>query len=179
MKKFVVIFLLLFCILIFSCDNENSNISQNAGANNQDNNNQGNDNQNGGNKGNEIPENGNNEEIVLKNPMDLIKGTIWYADRGSIFIQFSNTNISFRNNQNYGNMGGNLNGIVTHGSFRISSYDGETMIVLDYDNKEVSFSVVITDNKMVVERLGSIRWTAPPYQPRFFGQWNGTYTKGE
>ena len=164
-KIFVTI--ITFCLLLIGCDDDSNNISLSS----QDNNSQGN-----GNNGNEQnPNNGNN------NGINLLKGTIWYANTGSLIIEIPNNPniILFKNNQNYGSIGGNLNGIVTHGNFIISSYNGEIFKLLDYDGKEVLFTLIITDNKMTVSGLNAIKWTAPPYDPRNFNQWNGTYTKGE
>jgi len=128
---------------------------------------------------NENSNNNGNENNSVNDQIRLLKGTIWYKDRSSIFIEFPGNYILLRNHQNYGSIGGNLNGDVTHGSFSISSYDGETIKILDYDNKEVAFTVIISENKMTVDNLNAIKWTAPPYHPRDFRQWNGTYTKGE
>jgi len=120
-----------------------------------------------------------NENNPVKDQGQLLKGTIWYKNNSNIFIEFLDNYILLRNRQNFGNIGGNLNGVVTHGSFPISSYDGETIKILDYDRKEVAFTIIISENKMTVEKLNAIKWTAPPYEPRSFRQWNGKYTKGE
>jgi len=119
-----------------------------------------------------------NEINVENEQMLLLNGTWWKDNSSSIFIEFSGNYILFRNRQNYGSIGGNLNGDVTHGGFQISSYDGNTMKILDYDNKEVAFTLIISENKMTVDRLNAIKWTAPPYEPRYFASWNGTYAKG-
>jgi len=183
MKNIILILLVVLCVLIIGCDNDISKVSLSS----QNENNQGNDNDQGkgnnGNKGNEGNK-ANGPYIINDNPtvetdkINLLKGTIWYANNSSLIIEISSNYISFKNNQNYGNMGGNLNGIVTHGSFRISSYNGEIFKLLDYDEKEISFTLIITDNKINVNGLNAIKWTAPPYQPRSFNQWNGNYTKG-
>jgi hypothetical protein len=127
-----------------------------------------------------ITENNGEEDVFDDNPMLSLKGTIWYADEGSLFIEFPNNHlILFRNYQNFGSIGGNLNGNVTLGNFRLSSYDGETMKLLDYDNLEVAFSVIVSENKMAIDGLNAIKWTAPPYQRRDYRSYNRTYTKGE
>jgi hypothetical protein len=53
------------------------------------------------------------------------------------------------------------------------------MKLLDYDNLEVAFSVIVSENKMTVDGLNAIKWTAPPYERRDFRSYNRTYTKGE
>jgi hypothetical protein len=172
LKIFFIIF--VFSFLFIGCDNDILN------KENTDTTNNGNEssNNNGNETTNETPNNGNGNNSV-NDKMHLIKGTIWYKDNSSLFIEFSNNNVLFRNYQNYGSMGGNLNGNVTHGNFRISSYDGETLKLLDYDNKEIAITIIIFENKMTVDKLNAIKWTAPPFEPRFFGQWNGTYSKEE
>ena len=162
MKKYCVLF--AFCFFVIGCDNDLSNVG---------NSNTGNENQITG----ENPNDGNENTVV--NYLHLLRGTIWNADRGSHFIEFSGNQILFRNRQNFGSIGGNLNTTVTHGNFRLSSFDGETMKLLDFDNNVVEFTVIIDEDRMTVTRLNAIRWTAPPFQPRFFGQWNGTYTRAE
>ena len=185
LKIFFIIF--VFSFPFIGCDkdilsNENSHITNNG---NENLNNNGNKTENethnnsGNETANEIPNNNENENNIVNDQLHLLKGTIWYKDNSSVFIEFSNNSVLFRNYQYYGSMGGNLNGNVTHGNFRISSYDGETLKLLDYDNKEVAFTIIISENKMLVDKLNAIKWTAPPIEPRFFGQWNGTYTKGE
>jgi hypothetical protein len=136
---------------------------------------------NNGNEGNTNNEN-ESEGNIVNNHFHLLKGTIWYADNGSLFIEFPDNHLNlilFRNYQYFGNIGGNLNGNVTLGNFRLSSYDGETMKLLDYDNLEVVFTVIISENKMTVNGLNAIKWTAPPFQRRDFRSYNQTYTKGE
>jgi hypothetical protein len=136
---------------------------------------------NGNDTTNETPNNEDGNNFV-NDQMHLLKGTIWYADSGSLFIEFPDNHLNlilFRNNQNFGSIGGNLNGIVTLGNFRLSSYDGETMKLLDYDNLEVAFAVVISENKLTVSGLDAIKWTAPPYERRDFRSFNRTYTKDE
>jgi hypothetical protein len=158
--------MLILCFLVIGCNNDlldddNKNITNDETSDN------------------ETLDNGS-EDIVDDDPLNLLKGTIWYADRGSLFIEFPNNHlILFRNHQNYGNIGGNLNGDVTLGNFRLSSYDGETMRLLNYDNLEVAFSVIVSENKMVIHGLGAIKCNPPPFQPRDFRSYNQTFTKGE
>jgi len=89
--------------------------------------------------------------------------------------------ILFRYNQYFGPNAGNLNGIVTYGNFRISSYDGETLKLLDATNNEVAFKVRISENEMVIEELNAIKWVVvnwhPDYPPRDYRPWNGTYRR--
>ncbi|GHT80861.1 hypothetical protein FACS1894130_12490 [Spirochaetia bacterium] len=165
LKTFFIMF--IFGLLLIGCDNDVPNIGNNN-INNQDVN---------------TDDNGNTgDEIIENDKINSLKGTIWYADGGSLFIEFPDNHLNlilFRNYQNYGSIGGNLNGNVTLGNFRLSSYDGETMKLLDYDNLEVAFSVIISENKMTVDGLNAIKWTAPPFERRDFRNYNQTYTKGE
>ena len=179
MKNIVVIILLVFCTLLIGCnkdilDNENINIITNG---NEDSNN------NGNKTTNETPNNVNgNNDIVVNNSINLIKGTIWYADKGNLFIEFPNNHLNqilFKNYQYFGSMGGNLNGNVTLGNFRLSSYDGETMKLLDYNNSEIAFTVIVSENKMTVDKLNAIKLFPDPYQKRDFRSYNQTYTKSE
>lgn len=119
--------------------------------------------------------------ILTGDQINLLKGTTWLADSGSLFIEFPNgySKILFKNNQNYGMAGGNLNGNVTLGNFRLSSYDGETMKLLDYDNSEVAFSVIISESKMTVDGLSAIQRFQAPYERKDFQDYNRTYTKKE
>lgn len=153
-KLIITMILILFLTMVIGCSDDITNDALRINNNNQ-----------------------GNDEIIDNNPVNLPKGTIWYA--GSYFVEFSGNNwILLRISQNYGSIGGSLNGDVTYGSFLISSYDGETLKILDYDKKEVSFTVIIDNNIMTISGLNAIKWTAPPYEPRFFGSWNKTYTKG-
>ena len=170
LKLFSIAF--IFCLLALSCENNLSNTQDKNTEN--DNNGQNND------SGNE------NNDNILNNQLHLVKGNIWYADSGSLFIEFPDNHLNlilFKNYQNFGNIGGNLNGNVTLGNFRISSYDGETMKLFDADNKEVAFSLIISENKLTVNGLNAIRVfnsSSYPYlSPRDFRSYNRTYTKGE
>ena len=173
----IKLFFIMFVFSFIGCDkdvinNENGDIinSENETSNN-----------NGNDTTNKTPNNGN-ENNVVNEQIHLLEGTIWYADRGNLFIEFPGNHLSqilFRSNQNFGSIGGNLNGVVNLGVFQLSSYDGETMKLLDYDNLEVAFTVIVSENKMIVDRLNAIRWTAPPFQRRDFSSYNQTYTKGE
>ena len=163
------LFFIMFVFSFFACDNDVINNKNGIIINN------------GNDTTNETPNNGDGNNLV-NDQMHLLKGTIWYADSGSLFIEFPDNHLNlilFRNNQNFGSIGGNLNGIVTLGNFRLSSYDGETMKLLDYDNLEVAFAVVISENKLTVSGLDAIKWTAPPFERRDFRSFNRTYTKGE
>jgi hypothetical protein len=165
----------MFVFSFIGCDkdvinNENGDIINNGNENS---------NNNGNDTTNKTP---NNENDVVNDQMHLLKGTIWYADSGSFFIEFPDNHLNqilFRRYQNFGNFNEKLNGNVTDGTFRLSSYDGETMKLLDYDKSEVSFTVIISENKMTVDRLNAIKWTAPPLRERDFRSYNRTYTKGE
>ena len=178
----IKIFFILFVFSFIGCDKDVINNENGDIINNENSNNNGNDTTNETpNNGNENSNNGNGDNVV-NDKIHLLKGTIWYADSGSLFIEFPDNHLNlilFRNYQNFGSIGGNLNGNVTLGNFRISSYDGETMKLLDYDNLEVPFTAIISENKMTVDRLNAIKWTAPPLQARDFRSYNRTYTKGE
>jgi hypothetical protein len=153
-------------LLVLGCDNDLSNNGHEGNTNNE----------------NKSNINNGNEDNVVNNYFHFLKGTVWYADGGSLFIEFPDNHsnrILFRNYQHFGNIGGNLNGNVTLGNFRLSSYDGETMKLLDYDNLDVAFTVIISENKMTVDGLDAIKWTAPPFQKRDYRSYNRTYTKSE
>jgi len=192
MKKFyfsrLFFILVLFCFLIVGCNNRLLNDDESKDEikiEKEDPNNE-----NGNKIGNEEPndencdqkdknkdQNNENKDVVENDKMYLLNGTIW--NKGSLIIQFGWNSILLKNYQYFGPSFPNLNGIVTHGNFRIFSYDGEIMKILDFDNNEVTFTVIIDENELIVDRLNSIRWTAPPFEPRFFGQWNGTYIRSE
>jgi len=172
MKNIIITIFMVFCILMNGCDNdilnnENGDIINN-GSENDDNN--GNENDNG------------NENNVVNDQINILKGTIWYADRGNLFIEFPDNHLNlilFKNYQYYGSIGGNLNGNVTLGNFQMTSYDGKTIKLLDYDKKEVSFTAIISENKMTVSGLNTIKLFPYPYQRRDFRSYNQVYTKGE
>jgi hypothetical protein len=161
----------IFYLFIIGCDNGTQNIENNNINNeNSDETKITNDNQNNGN------------DIIIDNKINLLKGTIWYADSGNLFIEFPDNHLNlilFKNYQYFGNTGGNLNGNITLGNFCLSSYDGEIMKLLDYDDLEVTFSVIVFENKMTVDGLNAIKWTVPPFQRRDFRSYNQTYTKKE
>jgi len=155
--KFFII-LLIFCLALINCGN---------GLINNDNN---------------IKNDYENENNNLINQIQFLKGTIWYADKGSLFIEFPDNHLNlilFKNNQYFGSNGGNLNGIVTLGNFRLSSFEDGVMKLLDYDNKEVPFLVIISDNKMTVDGLNAIKVRPLPFERKDFRSFNQTYTKGE
>jgi hypothetical protein len=162
----IIVLLFIFGLICASCKNfttDNDKTTDNSEVSNDT-----------------ITGNNGDEGVIDDNLMLSLKGTIWYADKGSLFIEFpNNLLILFRNYQNFGSIGGNLNGNVTLGNFRLSSYDGETMKLLDYDNSEVAFSVIVSKNKMTIDGLNAIKWTEPPYQRRDYRSYNRTYTKGE
>jgi len=165
-KQNALFCLFLFCVVAISCDNNlvnyGNNEKKNAGTTVPD--------DNTGDSGTGIP---------ITDHLRSLRGTRWNANTGSLIIEFTSTQILFRNRQNFGSIGGNLNTTVTHGNFRISSYDGTTMRILDYDNMEVTFTVIISENQMVLNGLNAIRWTAPPFERRNFSQWNSAYTRVE
>ena len=156
-KKFLVFTLigLLGTILILTgCDNNNGDIELGlTECSNED--------------------DGNNVNCQLH----LLRRTVWLPDGGVMFIEFSNS-IANRIVFKYRGIGG-VNGIIAYGNFRLLSYDGVTMKLLDYDNLEVAFTVIISENKMTVNGLGSIKWAAFPADRRNFSSWNQTYTKDE
>jgi len=181
LPKIFVILIIVSYFIIVSCDNNTTGGAEIVGATNEDNNSQGNNDPNNGN----TPTNDNSETGTgtgTNNQLNLLKGTIWYADSGSLFIEFPNDHLNrilFRNYQYFGSMGGNLNGNVTLGNFRMTMYNGETIKLLDYNENEVAFTAIIIDNKLTVSELNAIRWTAPPFERRDYSSYNRTYTKGE
>ena len=68
---------------------------------------------------------------------------------------------------------------VTYGNFRLESYVGTNINILDYDNEIVTFSGTIVNDRLIISGLDRIKWTALPYEPRDFRFWNGTYIKLE
>jgi len=197
-KKSILQVLFVFTVICFvttSCDNNLTNV-ENIGNTNDEN--QSNEIPSTGNQTNEIPCSGNqangnpstgnqtNEspnndiEDVVVDYLNLLRGTVWHPSRGTHFIEFPNNHLNqilFRNNQNFGSAGGNLNTIVTHGNFRISAYDGRTMKIIAYNGTVVSFSAIISENTLTISGLGLIRWTSPPLEPRNFSSWNGTFVR--
>ena len=177
MKILLVAVVVVFSVAITSCDNHVSYANINT-----NNNNQGSDNE-------QFNTNENTDnEIIVNNHLDLLRGTTWNASRGSHIIEFSSTHsnqVLFRNHQNFGNGGGNLNTIVTHGAFRLHSYDGEILKLINGGGSEgqvVSISVILYNNTLTVNGLGhlSFRPPNPPFSSlRNFSHWNGVYTRAE
>ena len=120
----------------------------------------------------------NGGEIAPEDQRHLLRGT-WSTSGGNIILQFNHSNLLFRNWQTSMVDHRWTRVLVTQGNFRWVSYDGETVELLDFNNDIVSFSAIIYDDMLIVSGLHGIRWTAPPIQPRFFGQWNGTYRRSD
>jgi hypothetical protein len=68
---------------------------------------------------------------------------------------------------------------VTNGNFRLESYDGTNINILDYDDEIVTFTGTVVDDKLSVSGLNAIKWTAPPFDRRDYRAWNSTYVWAE
>jgi hypothetical protein len=113
-----------------------------------------------------------------------IKGTFWQA--GDYIIKFPNNLIIFQYDQFISSSTPNLNGIVTHGNFRLSSYNESIVSFLTYHDvpRTISFSAILDDDKLIVSGLGSFHYTSPT--PTFPAErivnltsWNRIYTRIE
>ena len=173
MKIFCII--LLSCLILIGCDlgnnqenNFNNDWDDSIASENAD-------------KGNELIASNLNEQLKE------LKGSIWVS--GRYIIKFPNNHLNlviFQYDQFISSSTPNLNGIVTHGNFRLSFYDESVVSFLTYHDEPriISFSAELSAEKLIVSGLTDFHYTSPTptYPAQRIAQlksWNRTYTREE